>query len=510
MAEAIPSDRDREIERHGRLARMMRTLATGLVLMIFAVAGNEILSGREDTYANARREIETVNLALAHQSEQLLLAVDLAIDATRGELQRLDAAARSNGQLVHRLLAAHVAAVPAVTNMGFINAEGWLIAHSAVSAPPGSRFDDRHYFRVLSEQTTDQLIIDEPTIGRISNKRLVFVARRVADPEGRFLGVVVASIETRWLSGMLRSLVTFDGGTAAIFRSDAQLLARFPEAPEAWNLSFERTQLFDHHAKVSPSGSFRSVSPIDGRERIISYRVLDRYPILVDVSVDESRLLSRWRASTLRIGASALIAAFLVIALFVIIRRQLRQLEVQSRALRRQVHTDSLTGLPNRLLFEDRLERALAAALRKERPLAVLFIDLDKFKEVNDSLGHAAGDTLLQETAVRLAACMRDMDTVSRLGGDEFTVLLPEMDNAADAEKVAQKIVRAIALPFNICGRAITVTCSVGIAVFPDDADDAGTLVRHADFAMYTAKQAGHNCFRRYRPSAQGNSLPPA
>ena len=483
------------------LTRVLLAVATLLVAAIVVVASNEILAGRENSYANSRREIETINLALAHQTEQLFQAVDLALNGTRTELLRLRPDERRNQEHVHRLLAAHVAAVPAVTNMGFIDGDGWLVAHSSVSELPRSRFDDRGYFTALRDQATDRLIIEEPSLGRVSHKRLVFVVRRVADAKGAFLGVVVASIDTQWLIGMLQALVTFKGGTAAIFRSDARLLARFPEVENAYGRSYSDNILFREHAGKSPAGTYNTVSPIDHKERFVSYRVLERYPIVVNVSIDESILIGRWRSSALRVGGSALIAVILVVSLFLVIHRQLRQLEQQARILRKQAHTDSLTGLPNRILFEDRLERALVAAMRKERQLAVLFIDLDKFKEVNDRLGHGTGDVLLQQTATRLLGCLREMDTVSRLGGDEFTVLLPELESAADAEAVARKIVEAIDLPFNIDGQIIAVTSSVGIAIFPDDADESNSLVRHADFAMYTAKQAGHNCFRRYEAS---------
>jgi diguanylate cyclase (GGDEF)-like protein len=482
--------------------RITLVIAIVLVTAILSVAIREIVSSRDDTYANSRREMEMVNLALANQTEQLFLTLELALNSTRAELQHISTEKRSDPSFVQRLLAAHVAAVPAVTNMGFIDAKGLLVAHSSVTSPGNRRLEDRSYFQTLRDQSQDQLIIEEPFVGRVSNKRLIFVARRVTDANGAFLGVVVASVDTQWIIDMLRSLVTFEGGTSAVFRSDARLLARFPDVENAYGRSFSNIRLFREQIPGSPSGIFKDTSTIDGKDRFISYRTLERYPLVVNVSIEERILLGHWRRSALRIGGSALIGSLLVLALFLVIHHQLQQLEAQARALRKQAHTDTLTGLPNRLLFEDRLERALAAASRKERQLAVLFIDLDKFKEVNDTLGHAAGDLLLQETARRLSTCLREMDTVSRLGGDEFTILLPEMENATDADAVAQKIVETIAHPFDINGRAVTVTCSVGIALYPNGADDAGTLVRHADFAMYTAKQAGHNCFRRYQASA--------
>ena len=140
--------------------RAMLVVAIALVLAIAAVATNEIFSSHDTTYANSRREIETVNLALANQTEQLFQAVELAVNGARNELQRLSGKERSDRTFIHRLLAAHVAAVPAVTNMGFIDAEGWLVAHSSAAAQPPSRFDDRPYFQTLRDETHDRLIIE--------------------------------------------------------------------------------------------------------------------------------------------------------------------------------------------------------------------------------------------------------------------------------------------------------------------------------------------------------------
>ncbi len=167
--------------------------------------------------------------------------------------------------------------------------------------------------------------------------------------------------------------------------------------------------------------------------------------------------------------------------------------------LQHQVLHDALTGLPNRTLLQDRLQHAIRLAYRQRSPLALLFLDLDQFKEVNDRFGHHAGDQLLQQAAPRLQSALRDSDTLARLGGDEFAVVLPGA-RSADAEVVAQKIVRAFEQPFVIDGRHITMHVSTGIALFPDHGADAETLVRHADLAMYAAKRSGSDTARYGEP----------
>jgi len=167
---------------------------------------------------------------------------------------------------------------------------------------------------------------------------------------------------------------------------------------------------------------------------------------------------------------------------------------------------DSLTGLPNRALLADRLERSIAFAQRQGHRVALLFLDLDHFKEVNDTLGHPAGDRLLQSTAKRLQACVRHTDTVCRQGGDEFVILLSEVVKVSDALLTAGKVIAAMTKPLRISGRRISVTVSIGISFYPDDGGDADTLVRAADKAMYLAKRNGRNGFRvstEPRPSGE-------
>jgi len=167
-----------------------------------------------------------------------------------------------------------------------------------------------------------------------------------------------------------------------------------------------------------------------------------------------------------------------------------KRLEAQ---LRHDALHDTLTGLPNRALLLDRLEQSLAHSRRHERATAILFLDLDNFKVVNDSLGHSEGDRLLVDTAARIAGCVRDEDTVSRFGGDEFAILLPDVTDLSDAVEVAGRIAVAFAEPFRLAGREIAITTSTGIVLSRDTLDTPDDLLRHADVAMYRAKQLGKN-----------------
>jgi diguanylate cyclase (GGDEF)-like protein len=165
-----------------------------------------------------------------------------------------------------------------------------------------------------------------------------------------------------------------------------------------------------------------------------------------------------------------------------------------------RAHHDALTGLPERTMFLDRLDVALAQARRTGSRVGVMFLDLDRFKTINDSLGHAVGNQLLQAVAERLRACVREADTVARVGGDEFMVLVPDVESEAACDVVGEKLLAAFAQPFGIGGRELVTSTSIGIAIFPDNGTDADTLTKNADIAMYRAKSSGRNTYQHYTP----------
>ncbi len=172
---------------------------------------------------------------------------------------------------------------------------------------------------------------------------------------------------------------------------------------------------------------------------------------------------------------------------------------IQSQSqLEHLAHHDPLTDLPNRLLFQDRLEHAISNAKRENNHLAVLFLDLDRFKNINDSLGHAVGDALLVQVAHRLLNLLRENDTAARLGGDEFTILVENLEDPSYAAVIATKIQNQLKKPFDIFGRKLHITASIGISLYPEDGRDVGNLTKNADAAMYQAKENGRNNYRFY------------
>jgi diguanylate cyclase (GGDEF)-like protein len=181
--------------------------------------------------------------------------------------------------------------------------------------------------------------------------------------------------------------------------------------------------------------------------------------------------------------------------------------KVYEERLHYQANFDSVTDLPNRTLALDRLSGAVARARRHARKVGILFVDLDHFKKINDTMGHALGDKLLRQAAHRIKSCVREDDTVARLGGDEFTVILPDIGTSKDAESVSRKILDVFGRPFSLDNSEAFVSASVGISLCPDDGNDAETLMRNADAAMYQAKEQGRNTVRFFTPKLNERAL---
>jgi diguanylate cyclase (GGDEF)-like protein/PAS domain S-box-containing protein len=210
--------------------------------------------------------------------------------------------------------------------------------------------------------------------------------------------------------------------------------------------------------------------------------------------LDGSQVMVEAIGAPIRYGAEA--------AVLLVLRDTTEQRQHEA-ALKHQASHDLLTGLPNRTLLMDRLEQSINRGRRARGRLALMFIDLDKFKYINDSLGHGAGDELLCTVAERLVQCVRECDTVARLGGDEFILLIDGLAEEDQLVGLAQRVVQALASPVTLAGHQHAVTCSIGISVFPQDGEESGLLLQRADIAMYRAKEIGRNTFQFFTPQMQ-------
>jgi diguanylate cyclase (GGDEF)-like protein/PAS domain S-box-containing protein len=261
------------------------------------------------------------------------------------------------------------------------------------------------------------------------------------------------------------------------------------------NAAFSRLTGYDAQeivGRILAESPFRPIDPVESAARM-KRQLRDGF-VTAEVARchKDGTPLSLWLTATCVRNADGTLRNFVRVFTDISLLKQTQQKLEQLASL------DSLTGLPNRRLLHDRLEQASRRAQRNRKEMAVMFIDLDGFKKVNDTFGHDVGDLLLQQVALRLQKCIRLTDSIGRLGGDEFAIVLEDTKQPADALLVGERIMAAFASPFVLDGKRVTATASIGIAIYPTDATEPAALLKNADVAMYRAKEAGRNQFKLF------------
>ncbi len=377
----------------------------------------------------------------------------------------------------------------------------------------GQNVSARDYFQ--KQRDGESFFIGQLPRGLTGDAKLQFSHR--LESNGAFDGVVIVAVDAAYfvsvyapeklgVHGVLGML-----GTDGIFRVRQTGEMVFSGDAIDYASTVPATDAIDAPVTVS-------MNSWDGVRRWTVARELYGFPVavLVGLSAAEQAAAVEHDVRTYLLWAA--IASIVVTALVIILGRMSWQLaqgrlrEGETKLAHAQrieylAYHDGLTGLPNRSLFSKLLSQSISEAHRHNRHLAVAFLDLDRFKQINDTLGHEAGDQLLKEVANRLKACVRDSDAVARLGGDEFVALLPELGDGKHAAIVAQKILSVLAMPFTLIGQEFRVTASIGISTYPQDGLDEQTLTKNADIAMYQAKSEGKNNFQFYSEKLNANSL---
>ena len=374
--------------------------------------------------------------------------------------------------------------------------------------------DDQDVFR--RQRAGDVFFIGQLPRGPTGDAQLQF-SRRLNDSNGAFDGVVIVSIGADYFVSGYEAAKLGEHGVLGLLGADGMFRVR------RTGESLFSGDVIDYATTVAGADEDGTDAAVttnswDGVRRWTSARELYGFPlaVLVGLSVDE-QMTGAQRQSRVYVAWAAVGSVLVVLILgllgrmsWQLVQGRLRESEtklVHAERVEYLAYHDGLTGLPNRSMFSKLLGHSISEAHRYDRRLAVAFLDLDRFKQINDTLGHDAGDQLLKEVASRLTGCVRQSDTVARLGGDEFVVLLPELADEKYASVVAQKILAAVAKPFSLMGQEFRVTASIGISTYPQDGLDEQTLTKNADIAMYQAKAEGKNNFQFYSEKLNANSL---
>jgi diguanylate cyclase (GGDEF)-like protein len=368
----------------------------------------------------------------------------------------------------------------------------------------------------LGQRGEAALLVGRADRGAAADAQMHF-SRRLNTAGGVFDGIVIVAVDAAYFVSGYETSTLGEQGMLGLLGTDG--IYRVKRTGQ----SISSGEAVDY-AKVMAQEESGAATPVaardggDGVRRWVQTRQLYGFPLAVVVGLGVNEQLAGAVRDSRQYVWRAALASVAIVVLSALLGRLSWQL-MQSRLRERDAslayaerveylaYHDDLTGLPNRSMFSKLLNQSISEARRYERSLAVAFLDLDRFKQINDSLGHEAGDRLLQEVASRLRGCVRASDTVARLGGDEFVVLLPEISHSEDAAIVAQKILDVVGRPFTLIGQEFRVTVSIGISVYPADGPDEQTLTKNADIAMYLAKEGGKNNFQFYAVARNVNSL---
>ncbi len=368
----------------------------------------------------------------------------------------------------------------------------------------GRNVQDRDYFQLHRASAAADSHVSPVEPGRITGRYHFRISMRISKPDGSFAGIVLATIEPLAFSRHYEQLSTGPERVAALVGTlDRKVRARFPEPmPDQWQTPLE-SPLWAQFAKA-PSGVYRSKSAVDSIERTYVYEQAGNLPLVMvhGFSRQEIEKNVTTRVRQLSVWVALVVFFILTLAMYITsvlksraeLRAAYNKLADLNKRVRNQALFDALTGLPNRPMFFDRLSKELSRARRNDELVALLFIDLDGFKQVNDQFGHEAGDVALKTVATRWRAIVRGSDSIARLGGDEFAVVVGKLDDPASAVLVAEKLIDALHREIQLPGeQCCQLGCSIGISIYPKTATEIDSLLAAADAAMYQSKSRGKN-----------------
>jgi diguanylate cyclase (GGDEF)-like protein len=498
-----------------------------LILAMWAIVSVSLITSRQAALDAANLKGRNLMIAFREEIALVLRGVEdetnLLAERLRREHGNFDLYAWGQENLV---------ASQGIAQVTLIAPDGKLRSTTIEAHPSAIDLSDRAHFRIHLDGKFHGLYIGQSVIGRIAvGVPFLPISRRVDAEDGTFLGVLVVLISPGALTTLHKSIDLGSHGAMSLAGLDNIIRARFSADSPNGTVGIGGSLAGGVRPAViaeQAEGSFTRAGVIDGITRVFVYGRVGAYPLVVTVGLDLNQELAAWRSYAAMIIAVALGATLLLTGLMTYLIRQIFQDMAKARTAAQLItHTaqhDLLTGLPNRLLLNDRINQAIALAQRHEKKVVVLFLDLDGFKHINDSLGHPVGDQLLQSIAKRLVACVRGSDTVSRQGGDEFIVLLSEVERSEDAAIAAERVVQAVTGPHSIDQHGLQVhvaiaagkllqavaeahvigdhelhiTASMGVSVYPEDGLDADTLIQNADTAMYQAKENGRQSYQLF------------
>ncbi|MFG1396919.1 bifunctional diguanylate cyclase/phosphodiesterase [Roseixanthobacter pseudopolyaromaticivorans] len=477
-------------------AFIITVLVATIVLTIFL---------RDRALSDRHRELENLALTLAEQTDR---AFQGAEQIQRSLIERLNVLGATDPESLvraastyemHEIITQRVHALPQIDAITIIGTKGKLLNFSRYWPIPDVNVSDRDYFSALSTGASETQFVSAPVINRGTGTPTIYLAHRFSAPDGSFLGLVLAAMRRNYFEKFYGGIDLGPGGFIALCRQDGVVLASYPPVAENINHTAQRALMRHLFAAANAAGLQERLIPpglVDRQERLAAFQSLAHFPLSImvsDTSEDVSRSL---RTQILpMLVASGLICLAITVAVIMAVRQLRAQQEFAQNAYR-SARQDELTALPNRLHFLEQLDALLNDEM-DTHGFALLFLDLDYFKSVNDTLGHAIGDDLLRAVARRMEDYLAPGDMLARIGGDEFGIL-QRGGGATEALSLAGQIINAIREPFTLNHHRVIAGGSIGIALAPQDARLGVELLKNADLALYRAKNDGRGLSRLF------------
>lgn len=478
----------------GRVLVVVACIASLLMMTIIAAT---LWMARTDAQTKAQREASNLVDATAGRIASYLhlcgFALNMAVQALNDPEQPL-----VSPEVRSRMLAAVASGVEFLGSLVVLDRDGNIVADAASRVARPGNFADREYFKVHATTPSNAMYISQPFDSRLrDNNASVALSRRLTDRDGAFNGVVVISIRLAYFQNLFADMNVGANGIVTLLNTEGRVLMRHPSDDKNGDTGLDLSKSANVERIIAEgAGSFLADAAIDGESRFYTFGRVPGASLIIVVGLSERDVLANWRHRATITGLITLLICSAVIALAIMLRRELTRRALAEADLALLAITDGLTGLANRRRFDEVIQREWRRTRRIGKPLALLIIDADRFKQFNDTYGHARGDEVLKLLArVIERAARRPSDLGARYGGEEFALVLPETEGMG-AMKVAESIRSEFATESLslVPGANLACTVSIGVkSLAPTATDTVQDLLLSADAALYEAKRAGRN-----------------
>ncbi|WP_419769574.1 MAG: putative bifunctional diguanylate cyclase/phosphodiesterase [Candidatus Marinarcus sp.] len=490
-----------------KLWKRLLIIVFGLLAFISYVAlvSFNLIQAKERELETAHEQQTSLSKILVSHAEATLKKIDTALLSVQLQLSGKSEKLRPEPLEMNAILASHLALIGESQSLRVANAQGRFI-YDASGILHSATINDRDYFLRNRANTHGELVISKPLFARITHNWVVTLSRPITDEKGEFAGLIQAAVRAEYFQNMYASLDMGATRSITLFDDKLRMLARFPAKDEQLGRPINSSFLRDFIKNAETEKNYTTISAVDGIERHYMTRKVGEYPLYIVVGHTTEDQLSQWYQELYWSIAGVVVLGGALFGLIIVwlnsydsaLALAKRMTSAYKETVERIQHIaehDSLTDLPNRIFLEQHMTSIIAKTIGRRVELVLMFLDLDHFKDVNDTLGHAVGDKLLIQVAERLQKNLNEEDTISREGGDEFTVLLKGYSSLAHVAETAKRLIEAIKQPFLVDNHEFMISASIGISVYPQDGADIMTLLKNADTAMYQAKSDGGGKF---------------